>query len=215
MRFWMVILLMAGAALPAAADRDFLTTDEVDQVRLAQEPNARLKLYAQFARQRVDLLEYLLSQEKVGRSSLIHETLADFTKIIETIDVVADDALVRGVKIDEGIAAVAEAEREFLAVLEKIRESEPRDMERYGFALENAIDTTADSLEVSMEDLHDRQAGAVDREKQERRDLEKLMSPESARERRQQSAEMKKKEEEHKRKTPTLYRKGEKKAEEH
>jgi len=215
MRFRAMILLMAGLTLPAFGERDFLTTDEADQVRLTQEPNARLKLYAQFARERVDLLEYLLSKEKVGRSSLIHDTLEDYTKIIETIDTVADDALLRGVDIQEGIAAVAEAEQDFLAVLRKIRAGQPRDLDRYEFVLANAIDATSDSLEISLEDLRERKAEAVAKEKQQRRELEELMTPESARERRQQDAAMKKKEEEHKRKAPTLYRKGEKKPEEH
>ncbi len=206
---WLPPLLVCLAS-PLMADRDFLTTDEADQVRLVQEPNQRLKLYALFAKQRIDLVQSLLAEAKPGRTSLIHEALQDYTKIIETIDIVADDALLRGVDIQEGLAAVAESEKAFLASLQKIRHNEPRDIARYRFVLENAIETTQDSLEVSLEDLRERKAAAVEREKQEREELESLMTPESARERREQAAEFQKKEEEQKRKAPTLYRKGEK-----
>src|ERR1044071_5758878 len=100
------VLLCLALAAPVAAQRDFLTADEVDQVRLAQEPNARLKLYVFFARQRLDLLQQMFASQKPGRSSLIHDTLDEYTQIIEAIDTVTDDALQRKIAVDEGVAAV-------------------------------------------------------------------------------------------------------------
>ena len=67
-----------------------------------------------------ELLRHLLSKDEAGRSTLIHEALVDYTKIIETIDIVADDALARGEDVTEGLGAVAEAEKEFLVLLEGI-----------------------------------------------------------------------------------------------
>ena len=211
MRYGMLIAVLALASLPLQADRDFLTTDEADQIRLTQEPNERLKLYAQFAQDRVDLLRSLMAKEQSGRTSLVHETLEDYTRIIETIDVVADDALIRGVDIAAGLAAVAEAEKGFLKELEAIEESDPPDARQYRFALDMAIDTTADSLELSLEDLGDRKAQTAERAKEKRKELESLMTPEMSKERQEATAEMKKEEAEHERKKPTLYRRDEKK----
>ncbi len=208
--------LFAAAFLvvaPLAADRDFLTTDEADQVRLTQEPNARLKLYADFARQRIDLIDHLLKKDEPGRSVLLHQAISDYTKIIETIDIVADDALARGVDISEGLQAVTDAEKEFLKRLGKVQEARPRDIARYRFVLETAIETTADSIEINLEDLGERKMEVKEREERERRKLEEMMTPEMRRQREEDTAEFEKKEKEYKKKAPTLYRKDEKKPE--
>ena len=108
MRYLAISLIFAACGF--AQERDFLTADEVDQVREAQEPNLRLKLYVLFARQRIAVLQQYLSKEKPGRSALIHDTIEDYTHIIEAIDTVADDALVRKLPLDIGMKEVAAAE---------------------------------------------------------------------------------------------------------
>jgi hypothetical protein len=207
------ILLCFALALPLAAQRDFLTADEADQIRLTQEPNERLQLYVHFAQQRLDLLKQMFASKKPGRSALIHDTLEDYSKIIEAIDTVTDDALQRKVVVDQGVAAVAKAEKEMLPALKKFDESRPTDYSRYEFSLKLAIETTADSLELTEEDLKARSTKVLTKAQKEKEEIEATMKPKELEE---QRAEDKKAAEAEaaaqkkpQRKIPTLRRKGE------
>jgi hypothetical protein len=176
MRYLAILLVYAASGF--AQERDFLTADEVDQIREIQEPNARLKLYVVFARQRLALLQQFLSTEKPGRSALIHDTLEQYTHIIEAIDTVADDALVRKTQLDVGMKEVATAETEMLATLHKVEDAAPKDLARFEFALKNAIDTTSDSKELSEEDLHTRSTEVAAQDKKDKQDRKALATDE-------------------------------------
>ena len=212
MRALLVCLLLAA---PLAAQRDFLTNDEIDKIREAQEPNLRLKLYSDFARERVDLIKNLLNKDKTGRSALIHDTLDEYCKILDAIDTVADDALARKVEVKPGLDSVAAVEKQMLPYLQKVQDSHPRDLERYDFLLKQAIDATSDSLEAAQEDLGKRTVEVEAREQKEKQERLDSMSPverEGTQAEEKKAEEKKAVEEEKQKKAPTLYRPGEKKS---
>lgn len=207
MRFAILSLLAIALVVPAPAQSDFLTADEADRIREAQEPDLRIGLYVGFAKQRMDLLDQLFAQNKTGRSSTIHAFLEQLTSIMETLDVVIDDAL-RHQKEVTTLGDVAKTSRDIHARLEKHLESGPSDLARYKFALETAIETVHDSAELAEEDLRDRIRGVEAKQIEQRKEREAMLTP-AGKEEAKKAEEKKAAEDTKAKKRPSLLRKGE------
>ena len=203
-RFLIGVLL---AAAPLMADRDFLSSDEADQIREAQDPNVRVTLYLHFAKQRLDQVKQLLAKDKPGRSGLIHDLLEDYGNIIDALDTVADDSLARKRNLDQGMEKVRAGEKSMLADLQKIQDSNPKDIERYEFVLKSAIDSTGVSIEASG-DLSHRAAEVAAKEEKEKKEREAMATPEELKAKAEEA--QKEATDPKRRKPPTLYRPGEK-----
>lgn len=204
-----VLALLVAATAASAQQRDFLTADEVDQLRITQEPSERLALYTKFAQLRIDQIEQIFAKNAPGRSAFLHDLLDDYTKIIDAIDTVADDALKRKRDIAAGMKVVSDAEKEMLAKLQKISDSDPKDISRYEFSLKQAIETTGDSLELAQEDLNARGAELAQREAEAKKIRESMMQPKDLEEKKvaeKKVADTQKKQ----KKAPSLKRKEEK-----
>jgi hypothetical protein len=207
-RYAVALLTLAGAIpFAQAQDRDFLTPDEVQQIRDTQEPNARLLLYVKFAQMRIEYINHMLSTEKPGRSILVHDTLEDYTNIIDSIDTVADDALARKVDISVSMKAVAGAEKEMAAALEKVSAKPPADFARYQFVLSEALDATHDSADLSEEDQAKRASEVAAQEAKDKKERESVLTPDELKKKQADDAAAQKNPP---RKAPTLLKPGEK-----
>jgi hypothetical protein len=203
---WCLVAAALASSPAAAQHRDFLNADEVEQIREAQEPNVRLELYARFARSRIDLVKNLLSHDKAGRSAMIHDALDDYAKIVDALDDVADQSLAKRAELSKGMRVVSNMEREMLPALRKIRDSRPKDLDRYEFALTTAIETTSDSLDLADGDLGKRGDQQIAREEREKKEVEATKTPEA-----KQADAKAETDQQNQRKAPSLYRPGEKK----
>lgn len=205
--------LFLAAVCAATAQKEFLTADEVDKVREIQEPNQRLQLYVLFARQRMDQLKQAIAKEKKGRSLQVRELLEQYAQIIDAIDMVSDDALKRKVNIDLGAVAVSRAEKDFLAVLNKIEENKPHDFELYDVAFKDALENTKDSIDQASGDLAAHQQEVIDKAERDKAAVRSVMTAQELKERKAEDKKATPDADPNARKPPTLYRKGEKPSE--
>ena len=205
---YLLVWLLAFQLLWAqefVTQRDFLTDHEVDVIREAQEPNPRITHYLHFARLRLELVRQQLTEEKPGRSVTIHRNLDEYGRIIETIDVVVDDALDDDKDVNEVMDTIVSEEEGFLSSLRQMADDPADDHFRYEFVLEDAIEITQDSIELAKQDLGERLAAVRTADERERQRFKESMTPAL----REETAKIKKKEEKKKRKRPTLLKPGE------
>jgi hypothetical protein len=197
-----LILLLTFVALTApAATRDFLTAEEIDQVRLAQEPSVRVQTYLKFAQLRIAQLNQLAARDRPGRSALMHDLLEDYTGITDALSTVIDDAIRRKADLTKGIVVVIPGERALLMQLEAIEDSHPADIARYEFVLKDAIGATQDVLGL-MDDLGGRAREISEKDQRDDLKRKESLSPEDAERRETERA----KQEKATRKPPTLRR---------
>ena len=204
-----IALTIAASAQEWLGEKDFLTQHEVGIIRETQEPNKRVAAYLHMAALRIELVNQLLAKEEEGRGGKIHENIEQYGRILEAIDAVIDDALLKDVDLDEAYIALLTQEAAFLQRLREIQDSDPEDMWRYEFVLEDAIEVTADSLEMAREDTSDRKRSILEADDAERAAREQASSAARRAEVEKAKAKERGKEATFESKRPTLLKKGE------
>lgn len=110
--------------------------------------------------------------------------------------------------LEEGMKLAIDAEKKMLAKLEKFAGLEARDLSRYEFALQTAIDTTKDSIEMGEEDLGTRAKRATETVATEKQQREAMMTPTELEEKKAAEKKLSEDPKLKGRKPPTLRRKG-------
>ncbi len=209
------LALVLFLCIPAVAQefpsgRDFLTDYEVDVLRDNQGFEERIEAYVKFAALRLELIEQSLEVEEAGRGAKVHRSLKEYGSIIQAVDDVIDDALVRNRKMDGALGDLLAAEARFSARLGAIAAEPAADAWRYEFVLEDALSITRDSMELLAEDLGDRKRAVLLEEEAAKRRQKESMAPERRKEVERVRAQEEDATSERQRKRPTLLRPGEK-----
>ena len=159
MRTALVIFVSVLAAFPAVAEqhhRDPLNDLEIDKLRdTAQEPEARLKLYVEFARTRLENLEKVRTDEKVqNRDELTRDALQDFLDVYDELNTNVDTFADRGDDLRKALKPVIEPDTEFGSQLRAFKSSlgsRPESQKDFTFLLGSSLD----AIDAGMKDHRD------------------------------------------------------------
>jgi hypothetical protein len=156
MRFKAVLAVFFALiiALPLFAQRrDALTEKESDDLReVAQEPLKRFKLLIKFATERLDTVDRVKDEPKMGdRGKKMHDALEDFRQIIDELDDNIDDYSEKQSDLRKALTEVVAAETSFDARMKAVKEwsEDPKhtiDFKSYSFSLQDAIESVSLSL---------------------------------------------------------------------
>ena len=146
-----------------AQRHDPLNPEEIDQLRDAMlEPDDRLKLYVQFARDRMTKLEQMRAHPKTAdRPRKTHDMLEDFLALYDELNDNIDMYVGRKNDIRKPMKLVIEADTEFQAKLRAVKDSANTDaaeVKQYEFVLTNAmetVDTSADDHRKTLAEVEE------------------------------------------------------------
>ena len=147
-----ILLLLVSLPLAAQRRRDPLTDAETDQLReVADQPEARVKLWAKFLRARITALDQIRSDPKFAaeRAQRTHDMLEDFANMIDELDDNIDQYSRQKQDIRKGLKDVIEMESELQLKLRAIQQADDpasqKELATYKFVLQNALESVNQS----------------------------------------------------------------------
>ena len=145
-----VMLLLAFAcARPLSAQRpekDYLSGVEADKVRDAETPNERIKLFLEFAQDRLKKFQYELEHPSPNKhTEMLNYLMNPYIGCVDDAADIIQVGLEHQDSIREGVDLMATRTKEFLPILEKIKAEGP-ELELYKDNLEDAIEGTQDAM---------------------------------------------------------------------
>jgi hypothetical protein len=160
----LAVLLLILLALPLAAQRrrDPLTDPETDQLReVADQPEARVKLWVKFIRARMAALDQIRSDPKFAaeRGKRTHDLLEDVANMMDELDDNIDNYSKQHQDVRKGLKDVVELESELQLKLRGIQEAtdpaSQKELPDYKFVLQNAVESVTQSAANTRDTLQE------------------------------------------------------------
>jgi hypothetical protein len=145
------LLTLACLAFPRPSnaqrpDKDYLSGIEADKIRDAETPNARVKLFIEFADDRLKKFQYELDHPSQSKHpELLNYLMNSYSGCIDDAADIIQVGLEKQENIREAVDLMATKTKEYLVILQKWSTEGP-DREIYKENLDDAIEGTQDAM---------------------------------------------------------------------
>ena len=146
-------LLVALCLAPCLASaqnpkKEYLTSLEADRIREAEQPSQRIKLFIEFAADRLKKFQYELARPTTERrrAERLNDLLNAYTGCVDDAANLIDLGREKQEDIRAGVKEMQKRVKEFLGVLEKLA-AEGADLPMYKETLDDALEATRTAKE--------------------------------------------------------------------
>jgi len=137
---------MAGNAAAQVPDKDYLSSYEADKIRDAETPNERIKLFMQFADDRLKKFQYELAHpSQTNHTQQLNYLMNSYVGCVDDAADLMQEGVQKQQNVRAGVDLIASKTKEFLEILKKIA-AEGKEIEVYKDNIDDAIEGTQDAV---------------------------------------------------------------------
>ena len=129
--------------------KDYLSDYEADKIRDAETPNERIKLFVQFADERLKKFQYELDHPSASRhSEMLNYLMNSYIGCVDDASDLIQEGIEKQQNVRAGVDLMANKAKEFLETLKKIS-ADAKELDLYKLNLDDAIEGTQDAINDS------------------------------------------------------------------
>ena len=141
-----IILLCMASANAQTVKKDYLSDYEADKIRDAETPNERIKLFVQFADERLKKFQYELDHPSASRhSEMLNYLMNSYIGCVDDASDLIQEGIEKQQNVRAGVDLMANKAKEFLETLKKIS-ADAKEIDIYKLNLDDAIEGTQDAV---------------------------------------------------------------------
>ena len=141
-----IILLYVASANAQTVKKDYLSDYEADKIRDAETPNERIKLFVQFADERLKKFQYELDHPSASRhSEMLNYLMNSYIGCVDDASDLIQEGIEKQQNVRAGVDLMANKAKEFLETLKKIS-ADAKEIDIYKLNLDDAIEGTQDAI---------------------------------------------------------------------